>query len=215
MTDTTTGPFTADTDAAGRWFGVRDTRDSTWLYWGEPSHERAVELARQANAKVHGSNWPPAEVPADPAPADAWPAPWLTADLALFADLDGEAHVLLIRRSTTSDAFPGAWALPGGFVNPDETSRAAAAREGREETGVEIDPAALRLADVADTPGRDPRHWVVSHVYTATLDHMPTPAAADDADAARWFPLAEALTRPLAFDHARLLRTAAQLANLT
>ncbi|WP_322755508.1 NUDIX domain-containing protein [Frankia sp. Cas3] len=46
---------------------------------------------------------------------------------------DGQRRLLLIRRSDD-----GYWALPGGFMDPGERIAAAAVREVKEETGLDI-----------------------------------------------------------------------------
>ncbi len=58
---------------------------------------------------------------------------------------DGLGRVLLIRRSDT-----GQWAMPGGACEVGESWAAAAAREAREEIGLEIDPATLQLVQAFD-----------------------------------------------------------------
>jgi 8-oxo-dGTP diphosphatase len=108
--------------------------------------------------------------------------------------------VLLIERGWAP--FEGKWALPGGHVDVGETSRAAAARELAEETGIEVDPGALRQLGVYDAPGRDPRGRYVTVAYTLIVDRM-VPTAGDDARAARWWPLNG--LPDLAFDHADIL----------
>ncbi|MEV4317101.1 NUDIX hydrolase [Actinocrispum sp. NPDC049592] len=129
-----------------------------------------------------------------------------TTDLVLFARrADGVLAVLLIERGW--EPFAGCWALPGGYLDPGETSEQAARRELAEETHL-TPPPALALVGVYDTPGRDPRGQVISTAYTALLDHLPTPQAGDDARAAAWVPVPIALDRPLAFDHARILTDA-------
>ena len=103
------------------------------------------------------------------------------------------------------DPFAGAWALPGGFVNEGERLVDAAARELKEETGV--DAKDLEQLYTAGDPGRDPRGWTVSVAFTARVDPKRTKAtAADDAKAVRWFSLAE--LPELAFDHAALIERA-------
>lgn len=121
-----------------------------------------------------------------------------TSDIILFA----VGRVLLIERRW--DPFEGCWALPGGHVDVGETSLDAAARELAEETGITVPAAGLRQVGVFDTPGRDPRGRYVTVAYVATLPEPVTPTAADDATAARWWPL-DALP-PLAFDHRDILR---------
>lgn len=63
--------------------------------------------------------------------------------------LDGSGSVLLVRRAF--DPHRGAWALPAGFQEHDETPREAAAREVREESGLEVDVG--ELFDLVFVPG--------------------------------------------------------------
>lgn len=123
-----------------------------------------------------------------------------TSDVVLIA----AGHVLLIERGW--DPFEGMWALPGGHVDPGETSLTAAARELAEETGITVPVEALRQAGTFDAPGRDPRGRYVTVAYTATLPQPVQPSAGDDATAARWWPLTD--LPELAFDHADIIRAA-------
>jgi 8-oxo-dGTP diphosphatase len=131
----------------------------------------------------------------------------LTADVVLFARRAGLAHVLLIERAR--EPFIGHWALPGGHVEEGERFADAAIRELGEETGITAD--SLIRVGFYDEPDRDPRGRVVSVAYTALLGTEPKPIAGDDAAAANWVPLLDALTGPLAFDHDQILRAAVAL----
>jgi 8-oxo-dGTP diphosphatase len=131
-----------------------------------------------------------------------------TADLVLFAWQRAELHVLLIQRGHDSDAYPGRWALPGGYLDPGETPEQAARRELAEETGL-TSPTLLHRVGVYDKPGRDPRGRVVSTAFTAVLPQARRPRAGDDARAARWWPINELPS--LAFDHLRILTDALRL----
>jgi 8-oxo-dGTP diphosphatase len=111
-------------------------------------------------------------------------------------------------RADQVDPFKGMWALPGGHVEANETSRDAAAREGAEETGVTVLAEDLALVGVFDTPGRDPRGRYVTVAWFGFLAGMPLPTAGDDAHAPQWVPVAPMLTGHLAFDHRRILRKA-------
>lgn len=112
-----------------------------------------------------------------------------------------DGHVLLIERGWPP--FEGAWALPGGHVDPGETSRAAAARELAEESGVRVDPADLLQLGVWDAPGRDPRGRYVTVAYLAVVPDGTPATAGDDARTARWWKR-DGLPE-LAFDHAEIL----------
>jgi 8-oxo-dGTP diphosphatase len=90
--------------------------------------------------------------------------------------------VLLIQRK--DEPFRGAWALPGGFVNENESLDRAAARELSEETGL----SGLRLEQLGafGDPGRDPRGHVVTIAYVTFLVTEPAINAGDDAAAVAW-----------------------------
>jgi 8-oxo-dGTP diphosphatase len=95
------------------------------------------------------------------------------------------------------------WALPGGFVEQRETVEEAVVRELKEETGLIAHP--WKLLGVYSGPHRDPRKPTTSVVYLVR-GRGGRPKGGDDAASAAWVPLGEA--RPLAFDHARILRDA-------
>lgn len=97
-----------------------------------------------------------------------------------------ELRLLLIERG--GHPFLGCWALPGGFVGPDETVTQAAARELREETGVS--DVYLEQLGVFSDPARDPRTWVMSCAHLALIDGGKVRVCAgDDARNAAWFQL--------------------------
>ena len=137
-----------------------------------------------------------------------FPRPAVTVDIVILTH-ESEPHVLLIRRG--DEPFKGAWALPGGFLDQNETLIEAAHRELREETGVtgvELE----QLGAFAD-PGRDPRGWTVTIAFLARVDRSAVkPRAGDDAAEVGWHPLAKP-PKKLAFDHDKILaRARARLA---
>lgn len=138
----------------------------------------------------------------------------LTADVVIAVpDEDGTFWTPVIQRSKDSDAYPGYWAFPGGYLNDGETPHDAAARELEEETGITILAAELRPLPAMAAPGRDPRGRVVSFPYLLTLMHRPEAEAADDAAAVNWLPLDHLTSgrQRMAFDHLDIARNAADL----
>ncbi|MFE2693626.1 NUDIX domain-containing protein [Streptomyces mirabilis] len=126
-----------------------------------------------------------------------------TADIIVVTP---DRQVLLIERSW--DPYEGHWALPGGHVDPGETSRNAAARELAEETGVHVMSEALHQLGTWDQPDRDPRGRYVTVAYRVTVPAGTPIVAGDDARTVQWWPL-DALP-PLAFDHADILSAAVE-----
>lgn len=132
-----------------------------------------------------------------------YPRPALTVDCVVFGINDGDLQVLLIRRA--NEPFAGTWALPGGFVDMNETAEESARRELKEETGLH-DVFLEQLYTFSDVH-RDPRERVVSVAYFAlvpTMRHSPT--AASDATHAKWHPVNQ--LPQLAFDHQAIINVA-------
>lgn len=118
--------------------------------------------------------------------------PFPTVDIIIELD----SGIVLIERRNE----PFGWALPGGFVDYGESLEAAAVREAREETSLEI--TGLRLLGCYSDPGRDQRMHTISTVYIATA--LGIPRAADDAvNIAIYKP--DSLPGRLCFDHEKIL----------
>ena len=135
----------------------------------------------------------------------------VAADLVVLTIRDRALHVLLVERGIAPAA--GMWALPGGFVLPDEDAEATAYRELAEETGV---TAGVHLEQVRtySAPDRDPRGRVVTVAWLALAPDLGEPAAGSDARSARWWPVAEVESGalPLAFDHVAIFADALERA---
>ena len=132
-----------------------------------------------------------------------YPHPAVTVDVVIFTIRNDELKVLLIKRAL--EPFIGQWALPGGFVNIDESLEDAARRELHEETGV--DAGYLEQLYTFGQPDRDPRERIISVAYFALMrsDALEIKAASD-AEGVGWFSIGDA--PDLAFDHAVILDTA-------
>jgi 8-oxo-dGTP diphosphatase len=111
--------------------------------------------------------------------------------------------VLLIKRRL--EPFKGMWALPGGFVKPDETLDQAVYRELRSEAGADV-RYLEQLYTFAD-PDRDPRFRVGTVAYLALVRPQDLELFADsDAEDAAWFNIKE--VPRLAFDHRKIVDVA-------
>ncbi len=123
--------------------------------------------------------------------------PSVTADILVFTVGKGRREtyrqlpkrhlqLLLIRRR--NHPFKDCWALPGGFVEIDESLREAAARELHEETGLEADY--LGQLYTWGEVDRDPRMRIISTSYMAIVNEQNKKLrAGDDASEACWFDL--------------------------
>jgi 8-oxo-dGTP diphosphatase len=132
-----------------------------------------------------------------------YPRAALTVDCVVFGMDDEDLKVLLIERGLPP--YEGEWALPGGFIQVDETADEAALRELKEETGL----GKVFLEQLYTFSGleRDPRERVISIAYYALVnlvDHRVQ--AATDAREAAWFSVDDVPS--LAFDHENILNVA-------
>jgi 8-oxo-dGTP diphosphatase len=126
--------------------------------------------------------------------------PSVTVDVVMMSLRQRDLQVLLVKRRAWP--FEGMWAIPGGFLNMNESLETAAQRKLQEETGMQ-DVYLEQLYTFGD-PGRDPRTRVITVVYFALLDaeRLPVKVPDDAADVA-WFPVYELPL--LAFDHSQIL----------
>ena len=130
-----------------------------------------------------------------------YPHPAVTADCVIFG-FDGiNIKVLLIQRGI--EPFKNCWALPGGFVNINETAEECARRELEEETG--LNNISVEQFHTFSDVNRDPRERVITIAHYA-LVRLTDVRGGDDAAKAQWFPLIDVPS--LAFDHDHILRMA-------
>lgn len=130
-----------------------------------------------------------------------YPRPMVTVDILVLKIQDKALKILLIKRK--HEPYAGGWALPGGFIDMNESLQRAASRELFEETGLK-NYFLLPLLQ-ADDPNRDPRGRTISHLFgTLISPSSPEMKAGDDATLAEWFPIDK--LPPLAFDHDYLVK---------
>ncbi|MGC6770146.1 NUDIX hydrolase [Enterococcus sp. LJL128] len=112
--------------------------------------------------------------------------PSLTVDIVLmcYNKEEDQLKLLLIKRK--GHPYRNSWALPGGFVMPNESTGESVLRETKEETGVVISKQNIEQLHTFSTPNRDPRGWVVTVSYLAFIGEEPL-IAGDDAKEVSWF----------------------------
>lgn len=137
-----------------------------------------------------------------------YPPIFVTADAVVIQN----GHVLMIKRR--SEPGKGLWALPGGFVNArtDRSVEDAAIRELREETGIKVPVPVLRgsivRSRVFDAVERSARGRTITHAYFIVLtgEELPRVKGADDAEKARWVPIAEVKSDECFEDHWEIIQ---------
>ena len=137
-----------------------------------------------------------------------YPPIFSTADAVVIQS----GHVLMIKRR--SEPGKGLWALPGGFVNAntDKSVEDAAIRELREETGIKVPAPVLRgsikRSRVFDAIDRSARGRTITHAFHIELPdgELPKVKGSDDAEKARWVPIAEVRSEECFEDHYEILQ---------
>lgn len=125
--------------------------------------------------------------------AAPYPPIFVTTDAAVIQS----GHILLVQRKAAPGK--GLWALPGGFLNQDESVTVGVLRELREETKLKI-PTAVMAGSIVDRhvfdhPGRSLRGRTITHAFAFVLPNgeLSKVKGGDDAAKAKWFPLNDVL----------------------
>jgi bifunctional NMN adenylyltransferase/nudix hydrolase len=105
-----------------------------------------------------------------------------------------KGNVLLVKRR--SQPGRGLWALPGGFLEVEETCQEGAVRELQEETGLRVKPEWLVSREIFDHPHRSTRGRTITNAFLWKIPdyrQVPQVKAGSDASRTKWFPLAHVL----------------------
>lgn len=139
----------------------------------------------------------------------------------IFATVDAvviqSGHILLVERG--GELGNGQWALPGGFVNPDEALIDACIRELIEETQIDVSEIELKQAyqrqATFDNPDRSPLGRVITQAFYFELaikeQGLPTIKGSDDAARAFWLPLASLDSKKIFQDHLAIITNLVRL----
>lgn len=141
-----------------------------------------------------------------------YPMPSVTVDCALVRyNENAGVDVLLIKRK--NEPYKDCWALPGGYMEINETLDDAVKREVMEETGIDINRSCIKYLNekIYDNPVRDSRGRVISVLSVVVVPNNTKMSAGDDAVECKWFSLR--CLPPLAFDHKDMLEYAKQRLN--
>lgn len=137
-----------------------------------------------------------------------YPPVFVTTDAVVIQS----GHVLMIKRR--SEPGKGLWALPGGFLNAntDKSVEAAMLRELKEETGIKVPVPVLKgsivRSKVFDAIDRSARGRTITHAFQIVLPdgELPKVKGQDDAEKARWVPIAEVKSQDCFEDHYEILQ---------
>lgn len=138
-----------------------------------------------------------------------YPPVFVTTDAVVLQS----GHVLMIKRR--SEPGKGLWALPGGFLNAetDKSLIDACIRELREETGIKVPAPVLRgsivRSKVFDAVNRSARGRTITQATFIVLGaegELPKIKGADDAEKARWVPIAEVRSEECFEDHYEIIQ---------
>ena len=135
-----------------------------------------------------------------------YPRPTVTADCVVITH-EAEPRVLLIKRGR--EPFKDCWAIPGGFMEMNETLAECAIRELEEETGLVANTEDIFSIGTFSKVDRDPRGRTISQAFLTLVEAPIEVKAQDDAAKAKWWPLNELPT--LAFDHEEIMKNAIEL----
>ncbi|MBY0462714.1 MAG: NUDIX hydrolase [Alphaproteobacteria bacterium] len=132
--------------------------------------------------------------------------PNATVDVAIFTIIDGNLHVLTVKRA--EKPFNEMWSLVGGYVDieKDKNLESTATRKLQEKTGVQTPY--LEQFETIGNADRDPRGWSITTVYFALISsegiELKTGKGTNDI---KWSKIEKGkIEEPLAFDHAEILQ---------
>lgn len=133
--------------------------------------------------------------------AAPFPPTFMTVDTVVVQS----GHVLLVKRGDMPGK--GLWALPGGFLNQDETMLNGAIRELKEETKIKVPvpvlKGSIKGSKTFDAPNRSSRGRTITQAFLIDLGvgKLPKVKGSDDAEDAFWVPFNEVKQEKMFEDH--------------
>lgn len=137
---------------------------------------------------------------------EAWKAaPFPPTFMTVDAVVVQSGHILLVKRGDMPGK--GLWALPGGFLNQDETMLDGAIRELKEETKIKVPvpvlKGSIKGSKTFDAPKRSSRGRTITQAFHIDLGvgELPKVKGSDDAEKARWVPFKDVKQEKMFEDH--------------
>lgn len=141
---------------------------------------------------------------------EAWKtAPFPPTFMTVDAVVVQSGHILLVKRGDMPGK--GLWALPGGFLNQDETMLDGAIRELKEETKIKVPvpvlKGSIKESKTFDAPNRSSRGRTITQAFLIDLGvgELPKVKGSDDAEKAFWVPFNEVKQEKMFEDHAHII----------
>lgn len=131
----------------------------------------------------------------------------LTVDAIVFSYINRELKVLLIKRAF--EPFINYLALPGGFIQKDETTEQAVLRKLKDETSIDLDYLE-QLYTFSDVE-RDPRERIVTVAYYGLIAPVKTEMVTNKhASSVDWYNIDNIGMLDIAFDHKKIINYAVE-----
>jgi len=141
---------------------------------------------------------------------EAWKAaPFPPTFMTVDAVVVQSGHILLVKRGDMPGK--GLWALPGGFLNQDETMLTGAIRELKEETKIKVPVPVLKGSvkgsKTFDAPNRSARGRTITQAFLIDLGvgELPKVKGSDDAEKAFWVPFNKVKQEKMFEDHFHII----------
>lgn len=141
---------------------------------------------------------------------EAWKAaPFPPTFMTVDAVVVQSGHILLVKRGDMPGK--GQWALPGGFLNQEETMLDGAIRELKEETKIKVPvpvlKGSIKTSKTFDAPNRSTRGRTITQAFLIDLGvgELPKVKGADDAEKAFWVPFKDVRQELLFEDHFHII----------
>ena len=141
---------------------------------------------------------------------EAWKAaPFPPTFMTVDAVVVQSGHILLVKRGDMPGK--GQWALPGRFLNQEETMLDGAIRELKEETKIKVPvpvlKGSIKTSKTFDAPNRSTRGRTITQAFLIDLGvgELPKVKGADDAEKAFWVPFKDVRQELLFEDHFHII----------